>query len=69
MQITLLQQAPIDKSSLGQELQADLFNYLLDQQGSQLTMSRIVQDLGCKSPLPILSRLKHLEAQGLVEIS
>lgn len=52
-------------------LQAKLYDYLLEQaeQGKKLSMRQLVEAMRCQSPLPILSRLKHLEEQGYLMVS
>lgn len=65
MQITLLSREPLnDQHLFGQ---AELFNYLLTQ--PSVTMRQMVEAMRCKSPLPIISRLKHLEERGLILVS
>lgn len=67
MQITFLKREPIENPALGQDGQAELFNYLLTQ--SSVTMRQMVEAMRCKSPAPIISRLKHLEERGLILVS
>lgn len=70
MQITLLRHEPLnDQHLFGQ---AELFNHLLQQLQSGITqasLKQLVTDLRCKSPAPILSRLKHLEERGLIHVT
>lgn len=67
MQIRLLQSDPLNPDTMTR-VQAELYNFLLQHRGTTITLKALTQQMNCRSHLPILKRLEHLEAKGMIAL-
>lgn len=70
-QITLLIDEPLQPGDTFTAEQAALYNFLLERSlaGDPPSIVEMVDAMDCSSPLPIESRLTHLQEKGALEIT